>query len=91
MGNRANQCRTADTSLRSDSCTFPKMGRTVTLVSVSHFIYFCAVIWAGTNKVSHLKLDDSQSTKATGNAEKILPLDWIKLQDYLGYFTLTAA
>jgi hypothetical protein len=48
-------------------------------------------MWAGANKFSHLKLDDSQSKKATGNAEKILPLDGINLQDYLGYFTLTAA
>jgi hypothetical protein len=101
MGNRVNQYQTTDTSVnqyqttdtsvRPDSCTFPKMGRTMTLVSVSYFTYFCAVIWAVTNKVFHLKLDGSQSTKTTGNAEKkILPLDGIKLQDYLGYFTLTA-
>jgi hypothetical protein len=89
MGNRLNQYQTADTSVRPDSCTFPKMGRTVT-VSVSYFTYFCAVIWAGTNKVFHLKLDGSQSTKKTGNAEKNLRLDGIKLQDYLGSVTLTA-
>jgi hypothetical protein len=84
MGNRVNQYHTTDTSVSPDSCTFPKLGRTVTLVSVSYFSYFCAVIWAGTNKIFHLNLDGSQSTKTTGNAEKILPLDGIKLWDYLG-------
>jgi len=37
MQNRVNRCQTTDTSLRPDSCTFPKMGQAVTLVSVSHF------------------------------------------------------
>jgi hypothetical protein len=44
MGNRVDQYQTTDTSVSLDGSSFPKLGRTVTLVSVPHFTYFCAVI-----------------------------------------------
>lgn len=50
MGNRVNQFLTAGSSVRPDSCTFPKMGRIVTLMSDSYFTYFGVIVWVGTNK-----------------------------------------